>query len=81
MNELIYIKVNFEKEMGPERYTLIFSDGSQHYSCYSKMILVMQKALDNLVDDGIIDAASAWQMRQDYNTFNEIAEALYEKTA
>ncbi|MBS4462858.1 hypothetical protein JXA27_09945 [Aerococcaceae bacterium zg-B36] len=81
MQELIYIKVNFEKEMGPERYTLIFSDGSQYYSCYSEMIVVMQQALDNLVDDGIIDAAAAWKIRRDYNTFNDIVEDLYEETA
>ncbi|MBR7928441.1 hypothetical protein KBI51_09720 [Aerococcaceae bacterium zg-ZUI334] len=74
MQELIYVKVNFEKEMGPERYTLIFNDGSQHYSCYSEMILVMQEAIENLVNDGIIDAAQAWQMRLDYNTFNDIME-------
>ncbi|MBS4462204.1 hypothetical protein JXA27_06485 [Aerococcaceae bacterium zg-B36] len=77
MLNLIKIFRNYEVN-GDDRnaYTLVYADSTEYNCNHLMMITELQLQLDDLVEFEVISKSQAWDLRNDWLYFNELASDL-----
>ena len=77
---MIYISRNFNFDINDNKAVEFYSDSTcEHleYTCnYHDMIEILNGNIRVMLEDGLIDHKEAWDMKDNYILYNQVAKSL-----